>query len=259
MFHLTQDSNVKPRLIPLNQRKLPSITIKQIQTAKPPQEKELLFIDGIGISQICLFAQIISINKKLTYTEFQVNDLTGSLLIKRWDRENEQKGNENDNDYLLINQWVKIYGKINHYNGVCSVNAFTIVPLIDFNELTTFGLEVIYQHLENTKKQETLEHKLNENSSKYNVKKESIVNESHIIMPPLLEIDELSGLKLIHKEILRIITDNSQNDTGCELNVIYQQMSNESQDDIKKVCDFLIDEGYVYSTIDDEHFKSSYC
>lgn len=233
--------NIKSKVIPLEQRKLNQLTIKQIQTAKPPQENENLYIDGVEVSQIYLCAQIISINKKLGYTEFQVNDYSGTLIIKKWNNDdNEQKVNEFE---CFLNKWVKIYGKVHPYKGYCSINAFEILPITNFDELTYYGLEVIYQHLHNTVKQGIKKKDTTEPPSK-----EHIISENEL----------MSDLTSVHKQILTIISDNDHSETGCSLSILYQEASNESRETINKACEYLSNEGYIYSTVDEDHYKSSY-
>eukprot|EP01083_Nonionella_stella_P137718 419006_1 len=148
----TQENNfnmsnisTKPQLqrIPYDQRKLSQVTIKQIQSAAPPQPDEHLIIDNVEISQLQMIAQIRSIDVQSTHTTLKVNDYTGQLDIKQW-QEQSQASN------LSEGTWVRIVGRINHFQGRCSVNAFDIIPITNFDEITHHFLECICSHLLNT-------------------------------------------------------------------------------------------------------------
>ena len=46
--------------------------------------------------------------------------------------------------------WVSIFGKLSVYQGRCSINAFEVKPITDFNDITLHFTECIYSHLANT-------------------------------------------------------------------------------------------------------------
>eukprot|EP01084_Bolivina_argentea_P139721 245778_1 len=77
-------NNAKPNAIPYSERKLATVTIKQIISAKPPQPDENLIIDGQEISQLIMIAQIEEINIQTSHTTLKVNDYTGSIDVKQW-------------------------------------------------------------------------------------------------------------------------------------------------------------------------------
>ena len=76
--------NKTQRMIPLDDRKLSQVTIKQILTAPSPQPDEPLFIDGQEISQLQMVAQITSIDCQSSPTTYIINDQTGSIEAKQW-------------------------------------------------------------------------------------------------------------------------------------------------------------------------------
>lgn len=271
---IEQKQKVKP--IPFDQRKLSQVTIKQIKTAKPPQPHEHLRIDGVEISQVFIIAQIVSTNIQSSCTTFKVNDLSGDLEVKKWrnvvnDEKNEEENNTDNNinhdtDNLIKGQWVKIVGRINHYHGRCSINAFEVVPITDFNEITYHFLECIYQHLENTvahldpNKLANMNKNFNmildadlNNQSNYNE------NEYNMTAMSTSFNDEEDCFSMIQKKILDIINapDNNKNEVGCNIELIFEKLSNQDVNKIKDAIDVLSNEGYIYSTIDDYHYKYS--
>eukprot|EP00483_Globobulimina_turgida_P003123 UN03128 len=130
-----------------SERKLSQITIKQIINAAPPQPDEHLIIDNQEISQVQMIAQIRSINVQSSHTTLQVNDYTGTLDIKQWNANSEQQPESSN---LVEGTWIRIVGRINNFQGRCSVNAFDIIPITNFNEITHHFLECIFAHLSNT-------------------------------------------------------------------------------------------------------------
>merc|ERR1711997_818834 len=113
-------SNVAPQkaTVPYEKRKLSQITIKQIITAPPPQPEENLKVDGEEISQVVMIAQIESIDIQSSHTTFKINDYTGSIDAKQWSNDDQQPKAAN----LSEGRWVRINGRINHFQGRCSIN-----------------------------------------------------------------------------------------------------------------------------------------
>ena len=269
-----QQTQNHQQIIPYDQRKLSQITIKQIINAKPPQKEEFLKIDGVPITQVLMFAEIVSIDDQITHTSFKVNDYTGSLIAKKWknqeeEKEKEQQPLENKSPKLSKGTWVKIVGRINHYNGICTINVIEIMPVEDFNELTHHCLEIIYHHLENTvghldprkqlyaKNNDALNIEINNFAEKVNNPNSGLNNNLKNMDMNINNNQE--GVSGIQTRVLEIINKPkfANSDTGCNVEVIFDILSNENIDSIREAIDLLCESGYIYSTIDDEHYKYS--
>merc|ERR1740121_659646 len=130
-------------MIPYDERKLSQVTIKQIIRAPPPQPEEPLVIDGQEISQLQMVAQIVSIDCQSSHTTYKISDMTGTLDAKQWNDTNQ------DMEASGVGQgtWVSIFGRINVYQGRCSINVFQVTPITDFNDITLHFTECLYSHL----------------------------------------------------------------------------------------------------------------
>lgn len=53
--------------------------------------------------------------------------------------------------------------------------------------------------------------------------------------------------------------DNQANDVGVHVNQIHQSLPALRKEQISQALEFLSSEGHVYSTIDDDHFKTVDC
>merc|ERR1712154_223988 len=49
----------------------------------------------------------------------------------------------------------------------------------------------------------------------------------------------------------------TNSETGCNVETIFQQLNNEDVNEIRTIIDELSNEGQIYSTLDDDHYKSS--
>ncbi len=83
--------------IPWEERKLPRVTIKQIQQAEAPEPMQNLKIDSEDVVNICIMGQIQSIQQERDFRLLIVNDYTGNLDVKVW---NQKEENENKKEIL---------------------------------------------------------------------------------------------------------------------------------------------------------------
>ena len=65
---------------------------------------------------------------------------------------------------LRVGSWVHIFGRINSFQGKCSVNVFDVVPVTNFNEITHHFTEVIFAHLTNLETAKKQEMQMNNSS-----------------------------------------------------------------------------------------------
>ena len=263
------------KTIELDQRSLSQITIKQIMSAKPPANEEHLMIDGEPVTNVEMMAIIKSIEFNASSLTLIVNDLTGGdLKVKRWAISNDEFKNNNYDD-LEVGKWIRILGRMKHFNGICSVDAFFIeaIKLDKFDTLTHHLLSIIYQHelkqkrltdikkarLENDKKNAALYLGItsNDNNNKENMLpmdkdgsfKESTAAKRYGAQPEQTPKEKLDAA------IINIIRKFPNNDTGCSINIVFEQLPKENMEDIREHMVSLNDDGYIYTTLDDETFK----
>merc|ERR1712129_187465 len=67
------------------------------------------------------------------------------------------------------------------------------------------------------------------------------------------------GPQTLKQKVMAIIgrPQWTQSETGCNVETIFQQLSNEDVNEIRTAIDDLSNEGMIYSTLDDDHYKSS--
>lgn len=241
-------SNVAPQkaTVPYEKRKLSQITIKQIITAPPPQPEENLKVDGQEISQVVMIAQIESIDIQSSHTTLKINDYTGSIDAKQWHNDDQQQPEASD---LSEGRWVRINGRINSFQGVCTINVFNIIPITNHNEITHHFLEVIYAHLLNKNamaKEQSMAMGMNSNNNNINQQQQQWNNQNQ----------GGGGLK---GNVLSIFAHPQwkNNETGCNVESVFAALSNEDVNEIRAAIDELCNDGHIYSTIDDDHYKCS--
>lgn len=151
--------------------------------------------------------------------------------------------------------YVRVYGSLRVFSSARSVVAFEITPITDYNELTFHFLDVISNHLRNTQgspgqvKAEQKQAQVNNNN----------FNNSNSFANP----NEAqgsgggeNGFSAIQQRVLSIFSRDTS-DTGCSITQVAQELAGTNLMDIRRAVDFLTEEGHLYSTIDDDHFKAT--
>jgi len=66
------------------------------------------------------------------------------------------------------------------------------------------------------------------------------------------------GRSNIQQKVLAVVRSPEfvNSETGCNVQNIFQKLPSEDRQAIKDAIDMLAEEGVMYSTLDDEHFKA---
>nr|XP_028598584.1 replication protein A 32 kDa subunit isoform X3 [Podarcis muralis] len=144
--------------------------------------------------------------------------------------------------------YVKVLGHLRSFQNKKSLVAFKILPLEDMNEFTTHLLEVVNAHMILRKGNMPMSMKMPQpvglmgmgNTSSYG---------GNGALP-------VSGLTAHQTQILNLIKSSTSAE-GISLQDLQSQLRSINLPTLKKAVEFLSSEGHIYSTIDDEHFKST--
>ncbi|CAO3641446.1 unnamed protein product [Cunninghamella echinulata] len=209
------------------EQSLRPVTIKQVINTKQVQPS-VFQIDGRDISQITLIGVIRNIVEQQTNVSYNIEDGTGSIEVRKWSDQNESAQEMERRRRLNIDQYVRVVGRINSFNDRINVMAFDIRPITDFNEITYHLLDTVYNHLNFTKG-----------------------NSGPKDDPMQITLDS------IHDQIYNIIQSDHSED-GVHLDQIKRSLRSTYTDaEIRASIEHLSIEGRCYSTIDDNHFKST--
>jgi len=270
------------RVIPYDERKLSQVTCKQIINAPPADQDDPVMIDEVEVSQLHMMARILSVDVQSSHTSYTINDYTGTLAVKQWHQDDQQQGPN-----IAEGTWVHIFGRINSFQGKCSINAFDVIPVTDFNEITHHFTEVIFAHLMNLETAKKQAMGMNNGSMM------GMGNSSTNDMGPGYGNGVNSGnggfggnsggfgggnqggfgggnqggfgggnqgddKPVLHQMILKVVKspEFAHNETGCNVNNIFQRLPNENVQAIREAIDILAEEGIMYSTVDEEHYKA---
>merc|ERR1712157_410820 len=154
---------------------------------------------------------------------------------KQWHNDDQQQPEASD---LSEGRWVRINGRINSFQGICTINVFNIIPITNHNEITHHFLEVIYAHLLN-KQSEEKEQKMgmgmgmgmgmnsnNNNNQQQQQWNNNNMNGNGMMNQSMNQGQGGGGLK---GKVLNIFSHPqwAKDETGCNVESVFAALSNE--------------------------------
>ena len=145
-----------------------------------------------------------------------------------------------------MGQWIKIIATVYiSSSGKAILNAHSIEMITNFDDLTNGLLETIYNHELNKMKSNMNNHA--DKEEKEDVKMNDNPNNDkpwkNTIMKPK------DAVKTVIKTLAPFV------DEGISLNQINTELAHLDVNDIRNAITDLTENGYIYSTYDDDHFK----
>ncbi|ESR66601.1 Replication protein A 32 kDa subunit B [Citrus sinensis] len=201
-----------------NVRTLLPMTVKQLSELSSNDESSAS-IDGADVNTITVVGIVCDMQDKEPQFIFLIDDGTGRIECSRWAHEQMEF---NEVNQISKGMYVRVYGHLKAFQDKRSLNAYSLRPIIDFNEITSHFVECIYVQLYNTR----LRYSFDEGKS----------------------IDQMVLDFLRRPEFLA-------NNNGVHRNVISQQL-NLPMDKLMEALESLNENSLVYS-IDEFHYKSA--
>ncbi|XP_036770850.1 replication protein A 32 kDa subunit isoform X1 [Manis pentadactyla] len=218
-------------------------TISQLLSATLVDE--VFKIGNVEISQVTIVGIIRHAEKAPTNIVYKIDDMTAAPMdVRQWVDTDDASG---ENTVVPPETYVKVAGHLRSFQNKKSLVAFKIMPLEDMNEFTTHILEVVNAHMV-----------LSKSNSQPSAGRASISN------PGMGEAGNFggnnfvptNGLTVAQNQVLNLIKACPRPE-GLNFQDLKNQLQHMTVASIKQAVDFLSNEGHIYSTVDDDHFKST--
>ncbi|XP_029370724.1 replication protein A 32 kDa subunit-like [Echeneis naucrates] len=202
--------------------------------------KDTFSICDWELNQVSLVGIIRGISAFVTNIQYSLDDMTGPPLnVKQW---------VNTEDCAVMTSgspgtYMKVIGTLRNYSGQRSLLAMNIRCIQDLNEITSHMLEVVQAHMQLFGK--VFDVNMNTTAS--------LSGRCSSRCPAGVWTSERFT---IHSQVLHAVRKSSNCRIGISFQDLRTQLINLSMRDIRSSLTFLINEGHVFSTIDEQHFKS---
>lgn len=120
------------------------VTLKQLSTSRGADE--IYRVDDVELHTIKLVGKIVEFHDESTNYTFKLNDGTGEMECKKW-KENDSPSNL----FFQGGETVRVVGTIREFAGRSHLLIYNITLVEDWNEVTHHILDVIFTHLQNTR------------------------------------------------------------------------------------------------------------
>ncbi|KAJ6923483.1 replication protein A 32 kDa subunit B-like [Populus alba x Populus x berolinensis] len=224
------------------------LTVKQINNLTSNDESNLI-IDGAEVNNVTIVGRVSHKEDKASEYSFLVDDGTGQIECTQWVQESldtEQMGE------ILVGMYVRVHGHLRGLQGRRFLNVFSIRPVTDFNEVPNHFIECIYVHFYNTRIRGVTAQPPVANSTNTSLK-------GYQAAPPYQSsaYSSADGLNNASQMILNFLQQPSYLTTeGAHYDAIAGQLKIPT-DKLKEVLQMLVDNGLVYTTINDDYYKST--
>ncbi|XP_012578242.1 PREDICTED: replication protein A 32 kDa subunit [Condylura cristata] len=213
-------------------------TVSQLLSAN--MVNEVFKIGNVEISQVTIVGVIRHAEKAPSSVVYKIDDMTAAPMdVRQWA---DLEDHSDENTVVPPETYVKVAGHLTPFQNKKTLIAFKVMPLEDMNEFTTHMLEVVNAHM--------------------------MLNKANT-QPPASRPDlgmsgagnfnsftPANGLTVAQNQVLDLIKACPRPE-GLNLEELKSQLQHMTSSSIKQAVDFLSNEGHIYSTVDDDHFKST--
>ncbi|TNN89140.1 Replication protein A subunit [Liparis tanakae] len=225
-------------------------TVSQLMSAS--QVDEAFRVGDVEVTQVTIVGIIRSIDKSMTNIQYKVDDMTAAPMdVKQW-VDTEDPGV--DNSVLPPGTYVKISGNLRSFQNHRSVVAFGVRPLEDMNEITSHILEVVQAHMALGKPQ-TMSSAGGGMSSDVTPNSRPAGESSGGSYAGASSMAN-NGLSANQNQVLSLIR-GCPDQKGISILQLRDRLGVMSMPVIKQAVEFLSNEGHIFSTIDEDHYKST--
>ncbi|XP_034554174.1 replication protein A 32 kDa subunit [Notolabrus celidotus] len=225
-------------------------TVSQLMSAS--QADEAFRVGDVEVAQVTLVGVIRSTDKSMTNIQYKVDDMTGAPMdVKQWvDTEDPSV----DSTVLPPGTYVKVSGNLRSFQNHRSVVAFSVRTLEDMNEITSHMLEVVQAHMALNKSQSMSSAGGGMSSDITPMSRPAAGNMGGSYSGAMDMVN--NGLSANQNQVLSLIK-GCPDTQGISIQELKQRLSVISLPVIKQAVEFLSNEGHIFSTIDEDHFKST--
>ncbi|KAF7830194.1 replication protein A 32 kDa subunit A [Senna tora] len=251
------DSSLSPARSRETQGLVP-VTVKQISEASHSgDEKPNFTINGVDVTNVTLIGMVYEKAERNTDVSFVLDDGTGRIKCRRWVNE---AFDTKEMEEIRDGMYVRLYGHLKSFQGVKQVVAFSIRPVKNFDEISFHFIDCIHNHLRSrvTVEGTTTGHPPLTDSSLNTPVRNTSNGYQAPSSNPLYAQYSVDGLKDCDKLVLDYL--NQHEDMSDERGVHVDELSRELKLPLDKIMlslKTLGDDGLVYSTIDDNHYKKA--
>ena len=240
---------------PRDKQTLTPVTIKQLQAAeKGVGDDDGYKIDNAEIHSVRVVACVQTDEVRETKATYNIEDGTGSVEVTFWlnDAQDEDSWARQKLAKMTPGAYVVVHGIIKEYDGRLTISAYDMRPVEDFNQVPPHYLAAIYVHAKRVGKIQV------SSGAAPAAKRDSMAGFHPTTHGQSAAggAEGADGMTSLQKRVLDYYTENGTGDEGCNTDSVAASLGLDLGQ-VKAAVEFLSSEGHLYSTIDEDHHKST--
>jgi len=246
---------------------LTPVTLKQLAGAT--QEDDAFMLDNKELTQVSVVGCITEAKKASTNITLQIEDGTESMEIKQWIDEDDTEATAQQREAFTEGAFVKVVGQVRSFGGKSTITAYNVKAVTDHNEITTHFLDAVYVHLFNTRGP-IKGSKIDATNSDTGAVGGGTFDNSGAAATfsggaggygdTGAGAGGGSDFTSVQDKVLAEFS-KSADESGMDIKDVIKAMEGQGVNgsQVREAVEYLAGEGHLYSTIDEEHFKSTAC
>jgi len=240
------------------QKTLLPLTVHQVLNAGQDEPDAPTFkVDGCDLHQVKIVGQILDIVETAVMRAYKIDDGTGILSCHVFSEQDESEYAQERRSYCQKGAYVGVVGQVRDYQGKRHVSVHDMRVVKDGNEITYHLLEAIWVHCQNTKGRmlkpgaavgSGMGLGMGMGMGGYG----GVSGKMMMAGPGGMN----GGTNDVHEAVLNAFMEYSMGDNGAELATVVRALSGKlSANQIQQATEFLAQEGRLYTTLDENHYK----
>lgn len=227
---------------------------KRAQNIVPVMMKHLidgpeeLQIWGTDVQIVTVVGIVRRIDPSTTKITYDIEDETGTMTAFHWIE--ADKGPQSSE--IVVDSYVRVYGSLREQHQKKHILIMKIYPVTDLNEITMHLLEAIVVGL----KGERMAGAGSTDVSGARDSGQSMMGLQNTMMDSSITSASLGGMTNEQKQVFTIIKSDNETPSGIERDMIKSRLPNLASR-VDDILEFLAGEGHIYTTLTDDHFKTT--
>eukprot|EP00762_Andalucia_godoyi_P001079 ANDGO_02107.mRNA.1 Replication factor A protein 2 len=230
------------------------VTCRMLSTAVLQPDDHYAF-DGIALSQVTMVALVEHVEENATNCTYKVSDGTGSVDVRIWITQDDQGYIDSKRHEWREGAYVRIYGIVRSWQKQLSIVAYRLMVVQDPNEITFHLLETM--HVFAGMKAQGADH--SSGMGNLGAAPAGMFSGSSAGGQSLYGGVQSSGTSqgsAVFEIVQRFSSLPAYKEHGPSRTDIQQAMqSRMNSDQVNSALEFLLEDGQLFTTIDDHHFK----
>ncbi|KAK9810493.1 hypothetical protein WJX72_011667 [[Myrmecia] bisecta] len=237
---------------------LRAVTVKQLLEGTNNTGDDQYKVDGVELQNITLVGKLVDVKQFETNLTYILDDGTGKVEIKFWLDNDEGDQVQQRLQQYRVGMYVRAHGHVRSFQNQKSVVAFNLRAITDYNEVTYHLLQCVFQHVHLTK---------GASSGRPPAAAAGPTTAAPAGQPAAASVPATNnnmaggdGMSNVQRDACALFNspDANASESGISLEQVIGSLNSKYPvTDIRAAVDFLVNEGHIYTTVDDVHFKST--